>query len=311
MGLHTTSIVYLNSSFRHDYLCHYLPLSAGTDAFSRSLLKFKRRSQPDLNAWIDCSLEVLKESPPSPDTIILRALHHDETIIPAVTRPSTEPSPTVTGIDTVTTLPGNSITPATRTTFPTALDILGDSLAHHFNCRYLPSLLLKTRPTLSSKHLSREQRLAELRNTYQIAPSALASIPSPATLPPTSTIPPPTPGFTPPPTSTIPPPTPGFTPPPTPQFLLIDDILTTGTTIRMIIRTLRRTFPQCPIRIFTLARSDYNPTLNLSSSLHGHTYHHEDGTGWIAAEEDHNEYSDTYSGYSLETLKSMIFANTF
>src|ERR1700744_4142430 len=108
MGLQTTSIAYRNSSFRHDYLCHYLPLSAGTDVFSRSLLKFKRRSQPDLDAWIDCSLEVLKDIPPSQDTIILLALHHDETSIPTV---------------------APAASPATRTTFPTSLDLLGETLA--------------------------------------------------------------------------------------------------------------------------------------------------------------------------------------
>jgi hypothetical protein len=291
MGLQTTSIVYQNSSFRHDYLCHYLPLSAGTDAFSRSLLKFKRRSQPDLNAWIDCSLEVWKKIPLSPDTIILRALHHDETIIPTLTGPLTgnpnlTANPTLSGAATNLTGAGTpTASPATRTTFPTALDILGESLALHFNCRYLPSLLLKTHPTLSSKHLSREQRLAELRNTYQVSLSALASIPIAATLPPTSSP----------------------TPPPPPPFLLIDDILTTGTTMRMIIRALRRQFPQCTIRIFTLARSHYDPALNLSSPLHGSTYHLENSTGWIVAEED----LDGYATYSIETLKKMIFANSF
>jgi predicted amidophosphoribosyltransferase len=266
MGLQQTSIAYHNSSFRHYYLCHYLPLSAGKDIFSQSLLKFKRRIQPDLDAWIDCSLEVLKEISLSPDTIILRALSHDET----------------------------SLSP-TRTTFPTALDIFGDALAHRFSCPYLPSLLLKSHPTRPCKELSREQRLAELRNIYSVGPASLSTL-LPSTVETN----------------------------PSPPFLLIDDILTTGTTMRMIIRAIRRQFPRSLIRIFTLARSDYDPSLNLSSPLHGQNYHLQDHTGWVVAEEEPDGYLKSNNhpkpnessnpkpeNYSMETLKSWIFANSF
>jgi ATP-dependent DNA helicase RecQ len=192
-----TFIRYLDSSFRHYYLCRYLPLSTGKDEFSHSLLKFKRRIQPDLDAWIERSLEVLKKISLSCETIILRALQHDELFA--------------------------------RTEFPAALDILGQTLAGHFNCRYLPSLLLKSRTTLPCKQLTRGQRLAELRDVYSIAP-----------LPPTQS----------PPNQTVI----ADTPPP---FLLIDDILTTGATMRTLIQVLRRQFSSCPIRIFTLTRADY------------------------------------------------------
>jgi predicted amidophosphoribosyltransferase len=256
MGLQQTSIAYHNSSFRHYYLCHYLPLSAGKDNFSRSLLKFKRRIQPDLDAWIDCSLEVLKDVSLSPDTIVLRALHHDETTLPP-----------------------------TRTSFPTALDIFGDALAHRFGCPYLPSLLLKSRPTRPCKELSREQRLTELRDIYSVDPASLSSLPIlPSSVETAPSLPPPL------------------------SFLLIDDILTTGTTMRMIIRALRRQFPRCPIRIFTLARSDYDPALNLSSPLHGQNYHLEAGAGWVVAEEDPDGYPDLLSS---KTLKNKILANSF
>jgi predicted amidophosphoribosyltransferase len=265
MGLQQTSIAYHNSSFRHYYLCHYLPLSAGKDIFSQSLLKFKRRIQPDLDAWIDCSLEVLKEISLSPDTIILRALSHDETTLSL-----------------------------TRSTFPAALDIFGDALARRFGCPYLPSLLLKSRPTRPCKELSREQRLAELRNIYSVDPAI--PIPILPIAPPSASPLLPSTGET----------TPDSSPPP--SFLLIDDILTTGTTMRMLIRALRRQFPRCPIRIFTLARSDYDPTLNLSSPLHGQNYHLENSAGWIVAEEDINEYPYFIS---LETLKKKILANSF
>jgi predicted amidophosphoribosyltransferase len=241
MAMPTSSITYHNSSFRHDYLCHYLPVAAGADRLSGSLLRFKRRTQPDLDAWTDCSLDFLRNIPfppdtipISPDTIILRALGHDETSA------------------------GHG--------FPTALDILGDKIAIRFGCRYLPSLLLKSRVTLACKHLFRLQRLDELRNVYTASPAPLILAPSP--------------------------------------FLLIDDILTTGTTMRMIIRALRTRFPACPIQIFTLAKADYNPALNQSTPPQGQNYHLEATSGWVVAEEDQDFTS-------MKTLKGQIFANSF
>jgi len=53
MAMPTSFITYHNSSFRHDYLCHYLPVAAGADRLSGSLLRFKRRTQPDLDAWTE------------------------------------------------------------------------------------------------------------------------------------------------------------------------------------------------------------------------------------------------------------------
>jgi predicted amidophosphoribosyltransferase len=209
--LHTTSIDYFNSSFRHYYLCDYLPLSAGKDTISRSLLKFKHRTQPDFSTWIGCALETLHEISLTPDTIILRALHHDEMTI---------------------------------SVFPTALDFLGHALAGHFGCRYLPSLLRKSRPARPCKELSRRQRKTELRGIYSLDPAALpatsanpySELPLPVSAAPSRVL------------------------SPNPPFLLIDDILTTGTTIRMIIRPLRRTFPLSLIRIFTLARANDAPS---------------------------------------------------
>jgi predicted amidophosphoribosyltransferase len=225
MALQTTTLSCLYSSFRHYYLCHYLPLSAGKDMISLSLLKFKRRRQPDFNTWIEGALEALTGISPSPDTIILRALHHDETIAAPV--------------------------------FPTALDFLGHALADRFGCRYLPCLLCKSHPARPCKELSRRQRKTELRGIYSLHPAArqmIAPAPQSADL---SAIPP------------APPPADPTTPdqsvrpqPASPPFLLIDDILTTGTTMRMIIRPLHRTFPLSPIRIFTLARANYDPKLH-------------------------------------------------
>jgi predicted amidophosphoribosyltransferase len=201
-----------NSSFIHYYLCPYLPLTAGTDPLSLSLLKFKQRIQPDLDAWIACSTQLLANLPFSPDTLILRALRHDET------------------------------TP--RMEFPSALDLLGHSLAGRLHCRYLPTLLTKTRMTLPGKHLTRTQRRSQLLDVYQLT-TTLSDL-SPST-----------------------------------PFLLIDDILTTGATMRALIRTLRDHYPDCPITTFTLTRADYQAS-TLSPAMEG-------------------EIS------SVETLKSRIF----
>ena len=220
--LQTTSINYFYFSFRHYYLCDYLPLSAGKDLISRSLLKFKHRTQPDFSTWIECALEALHEIPLTRDTIILRALHHDE---------------------------------MTVSVFPTALDFLGHALAGHFGCRYLPSFLRKSRPVRPCKELSLRQRRRELRGIYALDPAARQMITAPAPLLAISSAPALSPAV--PPATDPRPATPLSSNPP---FLLIDDILTTGTTMRMIIRPLRHNFPLSPIRIFTLARANDAPS---------------------------------------------------
>jgi len=193
MSLQETSIPYNDSLYRYYYLCKYLPLTAGVDTLSRSLLKFKRGIQPDLDAWIGSTLEVFHNIPLSPETIIIRALRHDETQV--------HESP------------------------PASLDLLGQALAARFQCQYLPSLLRKSRTTLSNKGLTRHQRETELNDVYSIAQE---NLPLPA--------------------------------PPIP-FLLIDDILTTGATIRTIIQTLHQAFPLSPLQIFTLAKVDFDPEI--------------------------------------------------
>jgi predicted amidophosphoribosyltransferase len=233
MGLLTSKIKCGNTSFTHFYLCPYLPLTAGMDTLSFSLLRFKQRIQPDLDAWIDCSRQLLGRLPFSSDTIILRALRHDEI--------------------------------TARTDFPSALDLLGHSLAIDLRCRYLPGLLSKSRTTLPNKHLTRRQRRTQLLDVYHLStsPVHLRAPEPPAEAPETSA-------------------KAGLTP--TTPFLLIDDILTTGATMRALIRTLRHHYPACPIKTFTLTRADYHcPAQPLAAR------------GEIC---------------SIETLKSQIFANT-
>lgn len=177
-----------NAWFSHFYLYRYLPLTAGTDPLSLSLIKFKQRVQPDLGTWIDEAVHRLDGLPFSPDTIIIRALRHDETIV--------------------------------RPDFPSALDLLGQSLALHHHCRYLPTLLTKCRTILPSKHLTRRERRSQLEDVYRLAENHDPLAPA------------------------------------TP-FLVIDDMLTTGTTMRALITTLRSGYPAAPIRAFTLTRAGY------------------------------------------------------
>ena len=152
-------------------------------------MKFKRGAQPDLDAWIDCARNTLTEDPPSPDTILVRALGHRETCLCDVR--------------------------------PTPLDLLCQTLARDFGCRYLPALLSKTDETPANKGLSRQERITQLLDVYSADPSLLTPVTTP--------------------------------------FLLIDDILTTGATIHAMIDALRRIIPDCPIRVFILAKVTNDP----------------------------------------------------
>ena len=239
MGLQTTHIIYGDEQIRHFYLGHYLPLTTAADPMSRSLLKFKRGRQPDLANWIRATLEGFSHSPLSPDTIILRALRHDETEVPLPLQPKTSqprspetssvsqpPSPDISPTSqsrspeippTSLPTPPNSLFPLSPIK-PTPLDLLGQNLASTFSCQYLPSLLQKSTTTLSNKGLTREQRETQLQNIYS-----------------------------------IPHPLPDIQP-----ILLIDDILTTGATVLAIIHSIRQSSPHNPIEVFTLAKAAYS-----------------------------------------------------
>ncbi len=145
MALQQTYIPHNGAVYAHYYLCNYLPLSAGRDIFSHSLLKFKMGLQPDLSGWIDCSLDMLASGIPGAGPIpgarlipngatIVRALHHDE--LHAAENP------------------------------PTSLDLLGRALAGRFQSHYRPSLIRKTRPARKINRLTLEQRETELKDIY-------------------------------------------------------------------------------------------------------------------------------------------------
>jgi predicted amidophosphoribosyltransferase len=156
MGLQESSIFFQQIRHRHYFLCHYLPLASGIDTVSRSLLKFKRGAQPDLDNWLNRALACFHEIQPClpPATIIVRALHHKET------------------------LPGQDR--------PSSLDRLGRALSASLHFRYLPHLLQKSRPTTINQGLTRPQRETELRDVYSLNPAAL-----PGPLPPNSAAAPP------------------------------------------------------------------------------------------------------------------------
>jgi predicted amidophosphoribosyltransferase len=197
---------------------------------SHSLVRFKQRLQSDLDAWIACAAELLGHRSFSPDTIIVRALRHEETTV--------------------------------RIEFPSALDLLGESLSRNLRCSYRPDLLRKTRTTLPGKHLTRGQRRSQLQDVYQL--------------------------------DTL---TGGTIPPQTP-ILMIDDILTTGATMRAIFRSIREALPTSSIEAFTLTRADYRlPTPAAGEGAGGGS-----ATGRSA---DVGGETGT-----LEALKSRIFANT-
>jgi len=250
MGLQQTDIVTSNGLIPHYYLCNYLPVSAGKDTHSHSLLKFKRGLKPDLDGWIDCSLEML-QGVLLPGMTIIRALHHHEKA--ALDRPG-------------------------------ALDSLGRALAERFQCHYRPGLLRKSRLTREIKGLSRDQREAELRDLYYyIQEPILPGEPTPSDRPATSHAALPTP----------------------PHILIIDDILTTATTVKKIMEAVMGQLPEAKFSVFTLTKADYESRLNQWTSLKGQNYQLEQGSDWVVAEEEVPSY------YSPERLRSWILSDNW
>ncbi|HVS95221.1 MAG TPA: hypothetical protein VHE54_02010 [Puia sp.] len=136
---------------------------------------------------------------------------------------------------------------------PVPLDLLGDSLASQSGCRYLPGLLSKSRGTLANKGLSPRERVAQLLDVYSAAP--MHSPPGPAT-----------------------------------SFLVIDDILTTGATVRAITLALSRSAPGLPIRLFTLARASQDPLPGPPEPLQGRVFRLDPLSGWqLSDPADHSK----------------------
>ncbi|HVU58707.1 MAG TPA: hypothetical protein VHD83_26790 [Puia sp.] len=238
MPLHHTYLSYNQHLYSHYYLCHYLPASAGRDHLSHSLLKFKKGRQPDLEGWLDCSLELFARAPIPPGATIVRALHHDET---------------------------------TASPNPSSLDLLGQQLARRLQHHYHPQLLQKTHPTQPIKLFSKPRREEELRGLYLIDTSYASLLPDP----------------------------PG-------HWIIIDDILTSGATIRAILRAIHQTYPPAttPIHIFTLTRATTTPPLHPAPLKGRHYRFEEDDTTWTLAD-------PPIPYYSLLQLKSKILSDIF
>ncbi len=241
MGLQQTSICYdRDLTYRHYFLCNYLPGSAGRDSFSESLLKFKRGQHPDLEAWIDCSLEESARIPIGRETVILRPLHHMETTIDPMR--------------------------------PASLDLLGDAMAERFGCLYRPTLLSRSGNMPEIKWLGREQRISALRGAYRLTGEL--------------------PGGT------------GT------QWLVLDDIVTTGATMNAVMESLMARlspFEKPSLLAFSLAKAGYDPSLNLFNRLQGRNYQLEQGASWLAEEGPAGYIPE----YSVQTLKNWILQDAF
>jgi predicted amidophosphoribosyltransferase len=149
---------------------------------------------------------------------------------------------------------------------PAALDLLGQRLAARLQHHYHPRLLQKTRTTRPVKSFAKPQREEELQGIYSVNLTYAASLPQPPS-----------------------------------HWLVIDDLLTSGTTIRAIIQAIRHPCPDTPISIFTLTRAD---TTTPTPSLKGQNYQLEQGQDWVLSEP-----ATPY--YSLPQLKAMIRSDTF
>jgi hypoxanthine-guanine phosphoribosyltransferase len=90
-----------------------------------------------------------------------------------------------------------------------------------------------------------------------------------------------------------------------PEILILDDILTKGTTVRALIQAIRSVWHHYPIQVFTLASTDYKAKLNVSIQLSSYSYSWELEKGWKVTE-DESIYSS-----ELASLKSKIFSDSF
>lgn len=151
---------------------------------------------------------------------------------------------------------------------PTSLDRVGDRLRQELKFQYEPHLLSKAHVTPPLKQLSRNERHPALVNTYRFhADQTLATE-----------------------WSTI---------------LILDDILTTGTTLKAIAAAIRQQLPDVPITGLTLALSEKTAPLNATISLQSNAYTWQQPGSWVMRETD----PDYISLESLLTAIQSDFQN--
>ncbi len=146
------------------------------------------------------------------------------------------------------------------------LDELGQQLAKTVSGNYSPSLLLKTKVVTRMKSLPRAEREHALNGAYKFL------------LPDHEVT----------------------------GVLILDDILTTGTTLKSIAKAIRDVLPSLPIKLVTLAFTHYNEQPNEGLSLMGNAYLWEKKSGWTVAAEDDEPYHP-----SIEVLKQQILSDSF
>jgi predicted amidophosphoribosyltransferase len=147
-----------------------------------------------------------------------------------------------------------------------SLDKLGTKLAHALSGSYHPECLQKVRPVAKLLSLSKAEREQELDSVYRF-----------------------------------------FIPERMPRnVLILDDILTSGSTVRAIIAAVLKSYPAANISVFTLGYTEYDVTRNESIRLKGYDYAWEAGRGWMEVAED----SDGYT-ISLAKLKDHIVHNFY
>ncbi len=126
------------------------------------------------------------------------------------------------------------------------LDRLGANLATSLRGLYEPEALTKKHVTIPMKQLSKTTREVNLKDIYSFSPPADMSFIG---------------------------------------ILLIDDIMTTGFTIRAMVKAVRQKNRSIPIVSFTLASTESVNTLNDATAPQSSAYSWRDEVGWKVAEE--------------------------
>jgi hypothetical protein len=129
-------------SVEHFYLCHYRPKnSAGHDRLSQSLLNFKNGIEPDVRAWIECSVAELKKTFLGSKAVTVRALDHLET----------------------------------KPLDSSAMQQLCTRLEKQIGLKNATSALSKKQPTKKLSMLSRRHRFTETSGVYEVNSNSLPS----------------------------------------------------------------------------------------------------------------------------------------
>lgn len=128
---------------------------------------------------------------------------------------------------------------------PTSLDLLAQQLAEYLHIQYHPRLLKKRRPARAVKTFGKPRRKEELEGLYIIDHAHAATLPAAPH-----------------------------------HFLILDDLLTSGSTMHIIIQTLKTHYPDARFTLFTLTRAQNTPAPHDPTAIHGSKYCLEEGAEW-------------------------------